>query len=401
MPVKTPAREGFRVETRYLFNTVRVWFCPTVAFGTRVKRPMAEDPSPKDKSYASSGLMAYTFPLTEEVHEEPSILFGPGSVLQERYDDEEVQGGKIALIAVKQIRGQKPPNGLDRMQSTFSKQVDYNQRVMEAEGAIAGINCDIPHFLENMTIEEPVYVCINSAEEMRNEQALVGQLLVQRDRQMTATNAVPEGMADTRESALLYAAAEAVTWNHASQPDEARKGRRVVIFPKDLTQLESFLATGDPNVDPEDGHPITYEAILRETAKFETTPLFMSEDSNPVTSDPFLSEKVPEWLAIARQVATGGKRRVLEDGRDVANSSDEDDEKMKPDELTGMYTAEMDPKAGPKVLTPAQASFQRAAGKAIASLPKPEPERQPTPLTSPANSMMMKGCPRISGGVSI
>jgi hypothetical protein len=30
--------------------------------------------------------------------------------------------------------------------------------------------------------------------------------------------------------------------------------------------------------------------------------------------------------------------------------------------------------------------FQRAAGKAIASLPKAEPERQPTPLTSPGNS---------------
>jgi hypothetical protein len=59
---------------------------------------------------------------------------------------------------------------------------------------------------------------------------------------------------------------------------------------------------------------------------------------------------------------------------------------MKPDELTGCYTAEMDPKAGPKVLTPAQAAFQRAAGKATASFPKVEPERQPTPLTSPVNS---------------
>jgi hypothetical protein len=43
------------------------------------------------------------------------------------------------------------------------------------------------------------------------------------------------------------------------------------------------------------------------------------------------------------------------------NSSDEDDEKMKPDELTGMYTAEMNPKEGPKVLTAAEVAFQRAA----------------------------------------
>jgi hypothetical protein len=238
-----------------------------------------------------------------------------------------------------------------------------------------------------MTLDEPVYVCIISLEEMeRGEQAIAGQLWVQGDRQMTASNAVPEGMADTRDSALLCAAAEAVTWNHASQPDYKRKGQMVIIYPKDLPQLDEFLATSDPNIDPEDGHPMVYEAILRETAKFEVTPLFLREDSNPVVSDPLLSAAVPEWLAKARQVATGNTRRVLEDGRDVADSSDEDDPNMKPDELTGCYTAEMDPKAGPLVLTPIQAAYQRAAGKAIASLPKAEPERQPTPLTSSVNS---------------
>jgi hypothetical protein len=110
---------------------------------------MAEDPSPKDKWYSATGLMALAYPLTEEVHEEPQILFGKDSHLQERYDDEEVQRGKIALIAFKQIRAQKPPNGHDRMQSTFSKQIAYNQRVLEAESEIAGINCDIPHVLED------------------------------------------------------------------------------------------------------------------------------------------------------------------------------------------------------------------------------------------------------------
>jgi hypothetical protein len=283
--------EEFRVETRYAFNTGRVWFCPLAAYGIRVKWPMAEDPAPKDRWYAGSGIMAYTFPLTEEVHEEPSILFGPGSVLQERYDDEEIQGGKIALVAVKQMRAQKPPNGLDRMQSTFSKQVGYNRRIMEAEIAIAGINCDIPHFLEDMTLEEPVYVCINSSEEMaRGEQAIAGQLWIQGDRQMTASSTVPEGMADTTDSALLAAVAEAVAWNHASQEDEGRKGQRVIIYPKDLTQLEEFLGTYDPNVDPEDGHPIAYEVILRESSKYEATPQFWREDSTRIVSDCFRSE---------------------------------------------------------------------------------------------------------------
>jgi hypothetical protein len=76
----------------------------------------------------------------------------------------------------------------------------------------------------------------------------------------------------------------------------------------------------------------------------------------------------------------------------VENSSDEDDPNMKPDELVGAYTAEMNPKDGPKVLTPAQAAFQGAAGKAMAAqqqkanLPKAEPERKPTPLGTPVNS---------------
>jgi hypothetical protein len=124
---------------------------------------LAEDPSPKDKWYSATGLTAFTFPLTEEIHEEPSKFFGLGSHLQERYAYEEVQGGKIALIAFKQTTAQKPLNGLDRMQSTFSKQVAYNQRVLEAESEIAGINCDVPHFLEDMSVDEPVFVCINSS----------------------------------------------------------------------------------------------------------------------------------------------------------------------------------------------------------------------------------------------
>jgi hypothetical protein len=65
------------------------------------------------------------------------------------------------------------------MQSTFSKQVAYNQRVLEPESQIAGINCDVPHFLEDMNVDEPVFVCINSSEEMkREEQAIAGQLWV-------------------------------------------------------------------------------------------------------------------------------------------------------------------------------------------------------------------------------
>jgi hypothetical protein len=260
------------------------------------------------------------------------------------------------------------------MQSTFSKQVAYNQRVLEAESQIAGINCDVRHFLEDMSIDEPVSVCINSSGEMKRvEQAIARQLWVRGDRQMTASNIAPEGMANTRDSALLYAAAEAVTWNHASQPDSPRKGQRVIIFPKDLPQLEAFLATSDPNVDPEDGHPIAYETILCESQKFETTPLFLREDCNVVVNDPFLAANVPGWLAKSKQVATGNRRRVLEDGADVMSSSDEDDPNMKPDEETGMYAKEMDPEAGPRKLSPAEANRQRLAAKEFRAAGFPDP----------------------------
>jgi hypothetical protein len=260
------------------------------------------------------------------------------------------------------------------MQSTFSKQVAYNQRVIDAEQSIAGINCGVPHFLEDLTADEPVFVCINRSEEMkRAEQALAGQLWIQGDRQMTATNVPAPGRANTRDSALLSAAAEAVSWNHASQPDTEREGQRIIIFPKDLPQLEVFLMSTDPNDDPEDGHPIAYETILRESAKFKIAPLFVMEDSAYVTEDPVLSASVPEWLAKSRQIATGGRRRVLEDGADVLNSSDEDDEKMVADEEHGMYTAGMDPKAGPMHLSTSQAASQRFYAKATRAAGFPEP----------------------------
>jgi hypothetical protein len=82
--------------------------------------------------------MAYTFPPIEDVAAEPLslTLFGPTAKIQERYDDEEVQGGKIALIEVNKLPAQKPPNSLDRVDSTYSKQVAYNKRILEAEKEI-------------------------------------------------------------------------------------------------------------------------------------------------------------------------------------------------------------------------------------------------------------------------
>jgi hypothetical protein len=57
---------------------------------------------------------------------------------------------------------------------------------------------------------------------------------------------------------------EAVTWVHALEEDEGpRKGQRVVIYPKEVSQLETVLSTGDPNVDEEDCHTIAYTKLLQ------------------------------------------------------------------------------------------------------------------------------------------
>jgi hypothetical protein len=144
-------------------------------------------------------------------------------------------------------------------------------------------------------------------------------------------------------------------------------------FPKDLLPLEEFLASGDPNIDPEDGHPIALESILRESAKYKTPPMFVAEDSEYVIKDPLLAANVPEWLVKSRQVATGGRRRVLENGADVLSSSDEEDPDMKPDEEQKMYTPGMDPSAGPIHLSTSQAAAQRFYAKANRAAGFPEP----------------------------
>jgi hypothetical protein len=144
-------------------------------------------------------------------------------VAPERDDDPQVQGGKIALIASKQELVQKPPNFLDRMQSTFLKQLAYNQRVLNAEKEIAGINCDVADCLSGMSLDpsDQLIICVNGSEEMkRNDSSIGGQLWIQGDRQMTASNLVIEGMANTKEGAVLAAAVEAVTWKHTLEPDD-------------------------------------------------------------------------------------------------------------------------------------------------------------------------------------
>jgi hypothetical protein len=291
------ANFGFDVQyrMRYFQNSLYIWHVPTVMFQDGYIRPLSEEPCPKDKWYTETGLMAFSFPVTEEHEfaELSSKICGRILGIEDQYVDPEVQGGKIVLLAEKQYGAQKPPNFLDRMQSRYLKQSQYNNRIIEAEKEIAAINADIPEFLSQMTLDpnDLVVIVTNACEEMkRDEIAYGGQLWMQQDRHMAVANPVILGEPNSREAAIISAVCEAVEWTHALEiPDaeDKRLGQRVIIYPKELTGLSQVISTGNPIVpDAIEDHSALYERILIKSEKFGRRPLFLSEDDPQIMNDP-------------------------------------------------------------------------------------------------------------------
>jgi hypothetical protein len=103
----------------------------------------------------------------------------------------------------------------------------------------------------------------------------------------------------------------------------------------------------------------------------------LKEDCEHIVRDEVWSEKVPEWMNLAAQVATGNRRRVLEDGPDKMNSDDEESEDMKPDEEPNMYAPGMDPRKGPLMLSQAQVASQKSAAQAQKELRVPPRSQSP------------------------
>jgi hypothetical protein len=50
--------DEFRVQFRYIFNGLRIWFVPCQAFATGLKRPLSEEPCSRDKWHSTTDLMA-------------------------------------------------------------------------------------------------------------------------------------------------------------------------------------------------------------------------------------------------------------------------------------------------------------------------------------------------------
>jgi hypothetical protein len=170
-------------------------------------------------------------------------------------------------------------------------------------------------------------------------------------------------MPNTKDAAVLSAVAGAVSWkNEAIEPmDPPRKGKRVVVYPKELSHLDTVINSGDPSVDAD--HEIAYQVILEHAQTFEVPPVFIKEDGESIAAHPEMSLKVPSWMCIAERIATGSRKRVTEDGPDTWHSDDGSKTDVEADKEANMYTSEMDPTLGPQKLSPLEAHRLRTAAK--------------------------------------
>jgi hypothetical protein len=161
----------------------------------------------------------------------------------------------------------------------------------------------------------------------KNAQILGGQLWQQEGRPVTAVNGVIDGMPNSRESAILTVAVEAVEWSHPMEPaiDGKRVSPRIIVYPADMPSTYEALSDFSQNSsESDDGSHIAFAKILEHSAGYASSPRFLREDCSEIQNDPELAAAVPVGLAIASQASVGGRDYVLESGPGVMNSSDED-----------------------------------------------------------------------------
>jgi hypothetical protein len=227
---------------------------------------------------------------------------------------------------------------------------------------------------------EPIIICVNTGESFkRHEQHTGGQLWMQADRKMTATNIPFPGMTNDSESGCLAGVTEAVEWAHPMEDGlPKRPTQRIVIYPPTLTEFSRVLS-GDPS-NLAEGHEIAYERISNACSEYIAPLAFYPADSQEFGGiDP---AKVPIWMHTAAQVATGGREQVLEDGADVCNSESDSENEDHGEVLKGVYTNEIpvdsngQPIEARHQLTSSQAEVLRAKA---AQPPRPV---SPSPVVS-------------------
>jgi hypothetical protein len=101
-----------------------------------------------------------------------------------------------------------------------------NNRVLQDEDDLAAIDSGMPEFLTGMDFSKATFVAI-------------GQLWIQEDGRMTATNSVIPETGDSREAVALAGIVEELAWRyvHEANPEIKRPGQRVVRYAYFLTNL--------------------------------------------------------------------------------------------------------------------------------------------------------------------
>jgi hypothetical protein len=372
----------FSYKMTYQGNVLKVWYTPRDFIRAGLNIPLAEKPTPKDKWFNGKVTVLTYPPMPDDlsVHFARILL---GGTQQERYDDPEVQGGRIALIASDHNKVQRPSSSLDHMHASLPKQVAYNQRVLSAEDQIAGINSEVGDFLSKMSVQptDSIIICVNAGESLKShEEHMGGQLWIRSDRQMTAMNIPFPGRSNDSESACLAGVAEAVEWAHVLEDGlPKRTTQRIVIYPPTLPEFSRVLSGGSSNLG--EGHEIAYQPISAACTLFESPPAFYSADSQSFGGLDIV-EKVPLWMHTAAQVSIGGRKQILEDGADVCNSESHSENEDFGEELTGMYTSDVPldakgcPVDGRHKLSEAQANALRAQANALRPPRKASVERE-------------------------
>jgi hypothetical protein len=152
-----------------------------------------------------------------------------------------------------------------------------------------------------------------------------------------------------------------------------------------MTKLTEVLREQNPSLDQEEGHLLAYVTILQASQAYEHPPVFVPEDNEQLQSDPQIARRVAEWMNTAAKVAAGNRRRVLEDGRDVMRSDEEDaisPKEAEPDEEHEMYAPGCTSLEQAK-MTEEQAQAQRAKSKI--------PPRSQTPVDGSSDDDDPKG----------
>jgi hypothetical protein len=181
----------------------------------------------------------------------------------------------------------------------------------------------------------------------------------------------------------LVGVVEAVEWAHVLENNlPKRTTQRVTIYPPALSKLKTVLTSGNPGLDSQDGHDITYQRILSACSMYESQPIFFSADSQDFGGLD-IADKVQVWMHTAAQVSTGDRRQVLENGPDVCDSESDSENEDHGEVLSGMYTANIpvDSKG-----QPIDARYKLSADQASAMRAQAAQSSKPTTQASAAGS---------------